>query len=98
MNIAEKNDLMRKTFMGCRVLLTEGVQALDPIHQSAVIEAVQKFKDFEPGNDPYGEHDFGKVTIGEANFFWKFDYYDDTYEFYQADGNRVLTIMRADEY
>ena len=49
-------------------------------------------------NDPYGEHDFGKVTISGEDYFFKVDYYDATYQFYEQDGHRVLTIMHSDEY
>lgn len=98
MMIAEKNDLMRKTFVRCRVVMTPGVANLSPEYQSKVIEAVQKFDEFNQDNDPHQEHDFGKVVVNGTDYFFKFDYYDDKYEFFKEDGNRVLTIMRADEY
>lgn len=96
--ISQKNDLMRKTFIGCRVLITRGVNALDNKTKERVIEAVQNFNDFNENNDPYGEHDFGKVVVDDEEYFWKFDYYDDEYKYFKEDGNRVLTIMRVDEY
>ena len=96
--IAEKNDLMRKTFMGCRVVMTQGVRVLDDTVQSEIVEMVQKFTNFNESNDPHQEHDFGSFDCHDIKFFWKFDYFDDKYEFFQEDGNRVLTIMKADEY
>jgi len=94
--IAHKNDIFRKTFIGGKVLLTSGVNDSDNLQE--VIKAVQNFDTFTPDNDPHLERDFGKVTVNSDDYFWKVDYYDDNYEFFKTDGNRVLTIMRADEY
>ena len=94
--IQRKNDLFRKTFIGGKVLLTSGVNDYDNLQE--VIKAVQNFNTFTLDNDPYSEHDFGKVTVNSEEYFWKVDYYDDNYEYFKEDGNRVLTIMRTDEY
>lgn len=102
--IRDKNDAFRKSFSGGRVLLTPGVMNLSAEHQQIVISAVQAFDDFSPENDPYGEHDFGAVTLEDAVFFWKIDYYDLDLQFGSSDPAddavtwRVLTVMRADEY
>ena len=96
--ITQKNDLMRKTFIGCKVLLTQGISALEDKRKSKVIEAVQNFNDFNENNDPHKEHDFGKIVVDGEEYLWKFDYYDDEYKYFKEDGNRVLIIMRADEY
>lgn len=102
--IRDKNDAFRKSFSGGRVLLTPGVTNLSVEDQQAVIVAVQAFDDFSPDNDSYGEHDFGAVTLEDAVFFWKIDYYDPDLQFGSSDPAddevtcRVLTIMRADEY
>ena len=94
--IAKKNDAFRQTFIGGKVLLTAGVQESEGLQE--VIKAVQGFNDFSPDNNPYGERDFGKVTVSGEEYFFKIDYYDDNYEYFKEDGNRVLTIMRTDEY
>lgn len=102
--IRDKNDAFRKSFSGGRVLLTPGVTTLSADHQKAVILAVQAFDDFSRDNDPYGEHDFGAVTLEDAVFFWKIDYYDLDLQFGSSDPAdddmtcRVITVMRADEY
>lgn len=102
--IHNKNDAFRKSFSGGRVLLTPGVSNLSADHQLTVISAVQTFDDFSPDNDPYGEHDFGAVTLKDAVFFWKIDYYDLDLQFGSSDPadddvtRRVLTVMRAEEY
>ncbi|MFS2037286.1 DUF3768 domain-containing protein [Agrobacterium tumefaciens] len=102
--IREKNDAFRKSLSGGRVLLTPGITNLSADHQRAVVLAVQTFDDFSRDNDPYGEHDFGAVTLEDAVFFWKIDYYDLDLQFGSSDPAdddvtcRVLTVMRADEY
>ena len=94
--IAIMNDFCRKTFSGCRVLLTAGI-ANHPDRES-VINKVQEYYEFDSGNDPYGEHDFGSFHINGTHYYFKFDYYDDDYEGFQENGNRVLMIGRLDEY
>ena len=95
-DIAMKNDQIRKTFIGGKIILTLGVRESSDMKQ--VLRAVQEFDRFTPDNDPYEEHDFGKVVVAGEEYFFKFDYYDDNYEYFKEDGNRVLTIMRTDEY
>ena len=55
--IATLNDAARKSFSGCRVYMTPGVQAL--YQTQAIAGRVQAYDDFTERNDPYGEHDFG---------------------------------------
>jgi len=94
--IRRKNDSFRKTFIGGKVLMTQGVQYAPNL--TKIISTVKSFEDFNEGNDPYCEHDFGKFVIDGTPYFFKIDYYDDKYEYFKEDGNRVMTIMRADEY
>jgi len=79
-----------------KVHITVGVVACGKL--SEVFKSVREFNTFKEGNDPYGEHDFGSFLADGEKFFWKFDYYDTNFEFFEEDGNRVLTIMLADEY
>ena len=72
--IAALNDQARQTFMECRVIITEGVQALEDV--DTVLRQVQVFEAFTPNNNPYGEHDFGSFRQGSHLIFWRFDYYD----------------------
>lgn len=86
------------------LMLTAGIEAGGPAFVADVIMAVQAFDDFNPDNDPYGEHDFGSIMIHGEQIFWKIDYYDHTLEEASIDEanpdltRRVLTIMFADEY
>ena len=100
--IRELNDEARKTLSNCRVMITRGVQAL--VNLDEILNAVRKFDEFNADNDPYNEHDFGKIEINGEVIFWKFDYYDLKYTYASPDAAdetvtiRVLTIMLASEY
>lgn len=102
--IAKLNDHARQTFTGCRVLITRGISELDgPVIQQ-IVHAVQVFDKFTADNDPYQEHDFGRVMVAGHTVFWKFDYYDLDLQMHSPDAAdpavtaRVLIIMLADEY
>lgn len=103
-SVARLNDAFRKSFVGGAVLLTRGVVALPLSVRRRLIAAVRAFDDFHPGNDPYGEHDFGAVTLETELFFWKIDAYDLDHRCASPDPSdlevtrRVLTVMLADEY
>lgn len=81
-----------------KVLMTVNVSALPPEKQSKLLEIVSSFQSFTKDNDPHEEHDFGSVMMDGTKYFFKFDYYDDDFEYLEENGNRVLTIMEASEY
>ena len=100
--IRQLNDQCRTSLAGCRVMITQGVSALD--QTAVVLKAVRDYSNFRPDNDPYGEHDFGCIAVAGYRLFWKFDYYDVDMQMASLDPaedtitTRVLTIMLADEY
>ena len=100
--IRQLNDQCRISLAGCRVMITQGVSALD--QTAVVLKAVRDYSNFRPDNDPYGEHDFGSVEHEGQTVFWKFDYYDVDLLMHSPDASdpavtcRVLTIMLAEEY
>lgn len=102
--IAQYNDALRQTFWGGKVMMTEGVSALEATKVQLIFNAVRDFDTFTQDNDPYGERNFGKITMDGEGFFWKIDYYDNHMRGYSPDPanpdvtERVLTIMRAEEY
>ena len=104
MKIRGMNDRFRRTFHGGMVLMTSGVSALPLPQQITLMNLVRTLDTFNDDNDPYGEHDFGKIDFDEETYFWKIDYYDVDFECLSPDPtdetvtNRVLTVMRADEY
>src|SRR3981081_3807556 len=75
--IRQLNDQSRTTFdqsLG-KVVLTQGVAALESDVSAIAIRKVATFDAFGPENDPHGEHDFGSFDRGGQTFFWKVDYY-----------------------
>jgi hypothetical protein len=98
------NDAFRRTLTGGQIVVTPGVQALDPGDLRRLIGLVRRFEDFEEDNDPFQQHDFGAVQLEGDRYFFKIDYYDLSMEFGSDDPadpaktTRVLTLMRADEY
>jgi hypothetical protein len=87
-------------------LMTAGIMALGRQVQVEIFGRVRQFSSFEPGNDPYGEHDFGAFsTMAGEHVFWKIDYFADAAMEYGAEhpedpirSFRVLTVMLAAEY
>jgi hypothetical protein len=86
------------------VCLTQGVAALGYETYVEILDAVATFDQFTPENDPYGEHDFGALTVGGNRLIWKIDYYDQSETGASPDPTdptvtkRILTIMLAWEY
>lgn len=86
------------------LMLTAYVSALSHNRLIELLTQVRDFEDFNESNDPYGEHDFGKITFRGESYFFKIDYYDENMEFHAEDPanenktERVLTIMHVDEY
>lgn len=101
-HIAELNDAARTSFIGCRVVITKGIAAMDDL--DGLYAKVRAFNEFTERNDPYGEHDFGSIEHEGQTVFWKFDYYDIDLLMHSPDASdpavtcRVLTIMLAEEY
>ena len=102
--IRELNDRLRTTGRGGMAVLTDGVAALGPETVATIFAAVRSFADFNPDNDPWGEHDCGNLTVGEIRLIWKVDYFDRSRRIHSPDPAdpkvtvRVLTVMLADEY
>jgi len=98
------NDTFRQTLAGGQSCFTAGAFALGMNFTAAAVAAVQNFDAFTPDNDPYGEHDFGCVTVCEQQLFWRIDYYDLSLQFGSKDPSdpaqtaRVMTIMLPEEY
>ena len=102
--IRQLNDILRKTFIGGRVMLTTGVRAKSAEEQAEILQTVRLFNEFTKANDPYGEHDFGRFTHNGESIIFKIDYYNKTYNRISDDPsnpeitNRVMTIMTGSEY
>jgi hypothetical protein len=68
------------------------------------IERVHDFEEFNAGNDPYDEHDYGAFTLRGREVCWKIDYYDAAMDWGSNDPanpditTRVLTVMLLEEF
>ena len=105
--IATLNDAFRQNRGGSgRQVMTAGVSAEGPEFVTQALAAIATFDAFTADNDPYGEHDFGSVTIDGQTVFFKIDYYQSGSGYTvgaQATDNptttdRLLTIMLAEDY
>jgi hypothetical protein len=102
--IRRLNDVLRATFTGGKVVMTDGVAALPENDLAQLLVKVRGFDEFTNDNDPHGEHDFGSIVLAKQTFFFKVDYYAPDMDGGSEDPadptktTRVLTIMRADEY
>src|SRR4051794_25186822 len=98
------NDQLRRSLSGGVLMMTAGVIALGAKRQMAILDAIAAFDAFSPENDPYGEHDFGALTIEGTPIFFKVDYLDRSLTGHSPDPadatvtTRVLTVMLAEEY
>jgi len=103
------NDKFRQTFdnkIG-KVIITHGVGCLNINQLQQLIQAVKQFNDFNEDNDPWQEHDMGRIELFDEKFFFKIDYFD-SQRYEQGIGSeepenihktfRVMTIMLVNEY
>lgn len=102
--IAALNDAFRRGRGAGRLQVTSGIAALGGHALVAILALVRCFDAFNADNDPYGEHDFGRVSWGGQTVFWKIDCYDRALTYGSPDPadpavtTRVLTVMLAEEY
>ena len=107
-SVAELNDMFRsgqsEIEIPGRIVMTHGVAALGEEAVQEVLQKVRDFNDFKKDNDPYGEHDFGKIMHNDEAFYFKLDYYDPNLQYHSEDKTdlektvRVMTIMLVTEY
>ncbi|WP_408586514.1 DUF3768 domain-containing protein [Novosphingobium sp.] len=118
--IARLNDETRQgKGQRSRILFTRGVvellaegQAEEPARTARVMinqdRLMRQIADapIDPGDDPYGERDFGVVTFLDERLYWKIDAYADDGSFsFGSDAPwdasvtiRVLTVLQPCEY
>lgn len=92
------NDLFRKSGKG--VMLTGGIQSIQDL--PGLLETIRGFNEFSGDNDPWKEHDFGRLVWNGDKVFWKIDYYDASMQYWAdpltKECHRVMTVMLAEEY
>ncbi|MFA6492598.1 MAG: DUF3768 domain-containing protein [Patescibacteria group bacterium] len=96
--VAILNDQFRRSGFG--VTLTCGVQSVKDL--PGLLQAIKEFNVFNENNDPWGEHDFGRLDWHGDKVFWKIDYYDQELQAWEdpltGSCRRIMTVMLADEY
>jgi hypothetical protein len=103
-HIRDLNDQLRRSLTGGMLVMTKGIIALGAKRQMAILSAIAAFDDFSPDNDPWGEHDFGALTVEGTPILFKIDYFDRAPTGHSPDPAdasvtaRVLTVMLAGEY
>src|SRR5215207_5346471 len=102
--IRDLNDQLRRSLGGGVLVMTRGIIDLGAKRQMAILSAIAAFDDFSPENDPYGEHDFGALTVEGERILFKIHYLDRGLTGHSSDPadptvtTRVLTVMLAEEY
>ena len=86
-------------------VLTQGIiDSFNDGEIKTIFHDIKTFDNFNEGNDPYQERDFGSLTAKGRNIFWKIDYYDNDLKYHSPDNTntevttRVLTVMLSSEY
>lgn len=103
--IRDLNDAFRTTLTGGRLYFTAGFNDLPAEVRDTALHRVRSFADFADDNDPWGEHDFGRIEVAGNVIFFKIDYYDRSDPDLGADDpsdqattERAMTVMLAEEY
>ena len=103
-SIRALNDQLRQNLTGGRAVITPGIAALGPEAVARLVQTIAVFDDFCHANDPDEEHDFGAFDFDGTEVLFKIDYYDKSLNFHSPNAadpavtERVITILRADEY
>lgn len=98
------NDELRKHLLGGGAVITAGIAELGLEAVERLVKTIAVFDDFCHANDPHEEHDFGVFDFEGVQVMFKIDYYDKSLNFHSpnpadpAVTERIITIMRADEY
>jgi Protein of unknown function (DUF3768) len=98
------NDELRKKLLGGGAVITAGIAELGPEAVERLVKTIAVFDDFCHANDPHEEHDFGSFLFDDVDVMFKIDYFDKSLTYHSpnpADPSvteRIITIMRADEY
>ncbi|MCQ0090367.1 MULTISPECIES: DUF3768 domain-containing protein [Rhodobacterales] len=111
--IAKQNDAFRTSITGSvklagvppgKLVMTAGIAARSDEFRTALIEALVAFDAFDANSDPYGLHEMGVLVVEAERVWFKFDLYDENFEYGAetptdpARTRRVLTLLFPSEY
>ena len=98
------NDNLRQHLLNGGAVITAGIAALGHEAVARLLQTIVVFDNFCHANDPHEEHDFGSFKLDEVDVVFKIDYFDKSLSFHSPNPadptvtERVITVMRADEY
>lgn len=98
------NDELRQHLLGGGAVMTPSIAALGPEAVQRLVQVISVYNDFCQANDPWDEHDFGMFDFDGTKVMFKIDYYDKSLNHHSPDPadptvtERIITVMRADEY
>ncbi len=87
-----------------KLVMTSGIAAQSDEFRAALIDALINFDAFDEDSDPYEMHEMGVLEIEGEKVWFKFDLYDENYEYGAEDPTdtkrtrRVLTLLLPSEY
>lgn len=104
--IRELNDELRTLGTGknIRAVMAGSLAHDTEEFQAAATRAMRNFTDFNLGDDPYGQHDFGAFNVEGKRMMFKIDYFsldEENASDHPEDPNvtiRVLSLFYADDY
>ncbi|MBD9511575.1 DUF3768 domain-containing protein [Ensifer sp. ENS10] len=106
--IAELNDELRtrRKARNGKIIVTGALieETGDSLKMTKILDAIRDFSDFSEANDPHGERDYGRITVDDEEFMFKFDYYalnEEVLSDHPEDPNvtiRVMSIFYASDY
>lgn len=102
--IRQLNDQLRTLRGSGEIHIVGALAEMDEETQKKVLTAIMTFAGFNDGDDPYGEHDFGAVTVAGERFMFKIDYYAPDLESGSDDPAdpaktvRVMSVFHASDY
>jgi len=98
------NDELRQHLLGGGAVMTPSIAALGPEAVARLVQVISVYDDFNPRNDPWDERDMGFVQLDDLKIIWKINYFDKSLTHHSPDPadpsvtERIITLMRADEY
>ena len=110
--IAQQNDAFRTSVTASvkapgvppgKLVMTAGIAAQSGEFRAALIGALIAFDAFDTDSDPYGLHEMGVLKIEGESVWFKFDFYDENFEYGSeapadpARTRRVLTLLFPSE-
>lgn len=73
------------------LMITPGVSALGQVALDQLVVKLIQYDDWDVANDPHGDRDFGTLTLGDAQVFFKIDRHE------TDPDARIITLLLPSE-